>query len=206
MDEFERKIENGDSVSAQDKLNYYSSKDFVGEELSPQEQLDRNLAVQTRKIEVTSELKQDILDTWKDSTALIVNSKLAVLRELDPAAAAEIDTRFAGIRESERQRQLENDKQYLADFKELDRSKTDEYNKANPSTWESVVGWADNKIIKYNDANTVNWNEWDTNQEGVIAKADEIKNRSFLDSAALNGELVAGGLIKGVDRIINEPE
>lgn len=137
MDEFERKIENGDSVSAQDKLNYYSSKDFVGEELSPQEQLDRNLAVQTRKIEVTSELKQDILDTWKDSTALIVNSKLAVLRELDPAAAAEIDSRFAGIRESERQRTviIENKETVLAG------TNTGLVNEKSSSVRDVIEGW-----------------------------------------------------------------
>lgn len=46
-------------------------------------------------------LKQDILDSYKDSTALIINSKLAELREIDPNAAAVIDAKFASIRTAE---------------------------------------------------------------------------------------------------------
>ncbi len=124
MDEYAKKVENGEPVSAQEKLDYYELKKAVGEKLSPEEQQDENKAIQTRTKEVANDLKQDILDTYTKDTAVVINAKIALLKEIDPEAAHAIEVKFAKERAAN---EKTKEAKYLADFKELDRSKTNEY-------------------------------------------------------------------------------
>ncbi len=43
MDKYAKKVENGEPVSAQEKLDYYELKKAVGEKLSPEEQQEVRL-------------------------------------------------------------------------------------------------------------------------------------------------------------------
>jgi len=164
MDAYEKKIENGDPVSAQDKLNYYGSKNFVGEPLSPEEQLDLNQAVQVRKIEVANDLKQNILDTWKTSTGPIVSAKLEALRELDPTAAAEIDVKFARVNASEKQKAviIENKDTVLANANDgLVYEKSPE---KNGGIRETLEGWGQGL------------NSWGTEKNKVITNSTLVQS------------------------------
>ena len=124
MDEYEKKVENGKPVSASETLAYYGSKNLVGEALSPDEQMDMLNAYKTVKQELSNSLSKDILDTYTKDTAVVINAKIALLKEIDPDAAHAIEVKFAKERAAN---EKTKEAKYLADFKELDRSKTNEY-------------------------------------------------------------------------------
>ena len=127
MDDYEEKIENGEPVSAWDKVAYYKSRVAVGEPLSAEEQLDCDNAKRVVIKEVSDKLKQDILDTRKTSTNTITKAKVELLNKIDPEAAAEVSAMLARLKAEEKRQQLIKESQYIADFKALDRAKTDEY-------------------------------------------------------------------------------
>ncbi len=95
MDEYAKKVENGEPVSASETLAYYGSKNLVGEALSPDEQMDMLNAYKTVKQELSNSLSKDILDTYTKDTAVVINAKIALLKEIDPDAAHAIKVRFA---------------------------------------------------------------------------------------------------------------
>ncbi len=95
MDEYEKKVENGKPVSASETLAYYGSKNLVGEALSPDEQMDMLNAYKTVKQELSNSLSKDILDTYTKDTAVVINAKIALLKEIDPDAAHAIEVKFA---------------------------------------------------------------------------------------------------------------
>ena len=101
MDKYEEKIKNGDHVSASETVDYYAAKINLGIELTQAELIDFNAAAIIKQQELARFVANDILSTWKDSSASEVNDKLEFLRQLDHEAAKAMDGMFRNIREVE---------------------------------------------------------------------------------------------------------
>jgi len=127
MDDYEALKEAGSEITALDTLVYVKSKSAAGYELDRSDMSDLGLASGYVIDDATNGIRENLEANIRTNSRDEVLASLSVLDRFDSEDASLARGYLAGVREEERSQQLIQDNQYLADFKELDRAKTDDY-------------------------------------------------------------------------------